>query len=163
VCAPPAAIAKAVPPVPSTDQVVQLLGIGLHRLRALHDRRFLTPSMSRGQRGRGHQRLFSRCDLVAIRSAQELTRLGVVGTRLRRFCREIRRLERSGMQRMLLVVTHAGPAIHVPRARDLSRLVRRVDGPYGHVVLDLHRMSRDVRRLIRARPAATSRHLARGG
>ena len=141
-------------PVFTIDDVVQFLGIGLHQLRALLDRRFLRPSMSRGQRGRGHQRLFSRCDLVAIRSAHELTRLGVVGTRLRRVCREIRRLERSGMHRMLLLVTHAGEAMHVSRPRHLPRLVQRVDGPYGHVVLDLQRMSRDVRRVIRVHRAA---------
>ena len=47
------------------------------------------------------------------------------------------------MRRALLLVTHAGDALHVPRARDLVRLVQRTDGPYGHVVLDLRRVSRD--------------------
>lgn len=145
----------------TVEDVVQLLGVGSHQLRALLDRRFLAPSMSRGGRGRGHQRLFSRCDLVAIRSAHELTRIGVVGARLRRVCYDIRRLERSGMERVLLLVTHTGDTIHVPRARELARLVQRLDGPYGHVVLDLKRMSRDVRRLIRRYPAATRRRTAR--
>ena len=118
------------------------------------ERRFLAPSVSRGRRGRGHQRLFSRCDLVAIRSAHELTRLGVVGTRLRRVCREIRRLERSDTPRMLVLISHAGEARHVPRPRELTSLVQRDDGPYGHVVLDLRRISRDVRRLIRGQLVA---------
>src|SRR5262249_29614804 len=55
---------------------------------------------------------------------------------------------RSGIRRALLLVTHAGDALHVPRGRGLARLVQGADGP-GHVVLDLRRVSRDVRRLLR--------------
>jgi hypothetical protein len=131
------------------DQVVQILGLRRPQLRGLLERRVIAPSVSRGRRGPGGDRRFNRCDLVAIRSGHELIRLGVVGARLRRVCQHIRRIERSGIRRALLLVTHAGDALHVLRARDLVRLVQRADGPYGHVVLDLRRVSRDVGRLLR--------------
>jgi len=63
---------------------------------------------------------------------------------------------RSGIRRALLLVTHAGDALHVPRGRGLARLVQGADGP-GHVVLDLRRVSRDVRRLLRGDGAARRR------
>jgi hypothetical protein len=139
------------------EDVVELLGLRLHQLRGLLGRGVITPSVSRGRRGPGGKRRFNRGDLVAIRSGHELIRLGVVGERLRRVCAEIRRIERSGLRHAWLVVTHTGDALHVPRARDLVRLVQRIDGPYGHVVLDLRRLSRDVRRLLRGRWASHGR------
>jgi hypothetical protein len=117
----------------------------------------ITPSVSRGRRGPGGKRRFNRRDLVAIRSGHELIRLGVVGERLRRVCGELRRIERSGMRYAWLLVTHTGDVLHVPRARDVVRLVQRVDGPYGHVVLDLRRLSQDVRRLLRGHRASDKR------
>jgi hypothetical protein len=129
-------------------QVVRLLGLELHHLVNFVNRGFLAPSVSRGRRGRGGERLFNVCDLVAIRSAQELTRLGLVGRRLRPVCRQIRQIERAGIRRALLVITDAGKAMHVPRGREVLRLLRHAERPVGHLVLDLNRISRDVRRAI---------------
>ena len=131
--------------------VVRLLDLRLHHLVNFVNRGFLGPSVSRGRRGRGGERLYNVCDLVALRSAQELTRLGLVGQRLRLICRKIRQIERSGMRRALLVVTHAGEALHVPTGRDVVRLIRHAERPFGHLVLDLDRISRDVRRSTRKR------------
>jgi hypothetical protein len=51
------------------------------------------------------------------------------GARLRRVCQQIRRIERGEIGRALLLVTHAGDALHVRRGRDLARLVQRADSP----------------------------------
>ena len=130
------------------EQAAQLLGIRLQHILDLVNRRFLVPSVSRGRRGpRGH-RLFSICDLVAIRSAQELTQLGFVGQRLRRVCRHIRRIERSGEPRASLLITATGKAVHV-RHGAAGRLLRHAERPFGHLVLDLGRISKWVRQAIR--------------
>jgi hypothetical protein len=131
--------------------VARVLGLRFHHLMNFVNRGFLTPSVSRGRRGRGGERLFNVCDLVAIRSAQELTRLGLVGRRLRPICRKIRQIERTGTRRALLVITHAGEALHVPTGRDVVRLLRQAERPFGHLVLDLDRISRAVRRATRKR------------
>jgi hypothetical protein len=129
--------------------VARILDLRFHHLANFLSRGLLAPSVSRGRRGRGGEGLFNVCDLVAIRSGQELTRLGLVGRRLRPVCRQIRQIERAGVRRALLVVAHAGEALHVPRGRDVLRHLRQAERPFGHLVLDLERMSRDVRRLLR--------------
>ena len=138
------------------ELAARVLAVRVQQILDLVNRRFLAPSVSPGRRGpRGH-RLFNICDLVAIRSAQELTRLGFVGRRLRRVCRHIRQIERSGEPLASLLITARGKSVHL-RHGEAGRMLRHVDRPFGHLVLDLERVSKWVRRAIRETLGSSTR------
>jgi len=141
------------------ELAARVLDVRVQHILDLVNRRFLAPSVSPGRRGpRGH-RLFNICDLVAIRSAQELTQLGFVGRRLRRVCRHIRQIERSGEPLASLLITAGGTSVHVQHG-EAARLLRHVERPFGHLVLDLERVSKWVRQAIRETLGPSTR---RGG
>ena len=133
------------------EEVARMLRLKPHQVADLVDRGFLRPSVWRGRRGPKGSRLFSMFDLVAIRCAHELIRLGLVGDRLRRACRKLRDVERSGLRRALLLITHAGDVFHVPSRTELIGLLTQRQRPVGHVVLDLDRISAEVERSLRDR------------
>ena len=133
------------------DEAARLLKLRPHQIADLVDRGFLKPSVWRGRRGPKGSRLFSIRDLVAIRSAHELIRIGVVGDRLRRACRLIRDLERRGRRHAMLLITHAGDVLHVPNRSQLGPMLRQRMRPVGHVVLDVERISDEVEKTLRRR------------
>ena len=130
------------------EQAARLLKLKPHQIADLVDRGFLRPSVWRGRRGPKGSRLFSKFDLVTIRSVHELIRIGVVGNRLRRACRRLRDLERRGLRRALLLVTHAGEVLHVPHPSELLALLQHQQRPVGHVVLDVERIVRHVETMV---------------
>ena len=130
------------------EEAARLLKLKPHQIADLVDRGFLRPSVWRGRRGPKGSRLFSKFDLITIRSVHELIRIGVVGDRLRRACRRLRELERRGLRRALLLVTHAGEVLHVPHASDLLALLQHHQRPVGHVVLDVERIVRHVETVL---------------
>jgi hypothetical protein len=133
------------------DEAARLLKLKPHQIADLVDRGFLKPSVWRGRRGPKGSRLFSLRDLVTIRSAHELIRIGVVGDRLRRACRLIGDLERRGRRHVMLLVTHAGDVLHVANRAQLGPLLRQRMRPVSHVVLDVERISREVGATVRRR------------
>jgi hypothetical protein len=130
------------------EEAARLLKLKPHQIADLVDRGFLTPSIWRGRRGPKGSRRFSVFDLIAIRSAHELIRIGVVGDRLRRACRRLRDLERRSLRRALLLVTHAGEVLHVPNRSALLALLRHRQRPIGHVVLDVERIAEQVATIV---------------
>jgi hypothetical protein len=132
----------------TNDQAARLLKLRPHQIADLVDRGFLKPSVWRGRRGPKGGRLFSSQDLVAIRSAHELIRLGVVGNRLRRVCRKIRDVERRGFRQAVLLISYAGEILHVPNRARLLALLKNQRRPAGQIVLDLGRLSDEVQRTL---------------
>ncbi len=132
----------------TSEEAARLLKLKPHQVADLVDRGFLIPSIWRGRRGPKGSRLFSLFDLIAIRSAHELIRIGVVGDRLRRACRRLRDLERRSLRRALLLVTHAGEVLPVPHRSELLGLLRHRQRPVGHVVLDVERIVAQVERTV---------------
>ena len=130
------------------EEAARLLRLKPHQIADLVDRGFLRASVWRGRRGPKGSRLFSMFDLIAIRSAHELIRIGVVGDRLRRACRRLRDLERRRLRRALLLVTHAGEVLHVPNRSELLALLQHQQRPVGHVVLDVERIAQQVETMV---------------
>jgi hypothetical protein len=130
------------------EEVARLLKLKPHQVADLVDRGFLRPSIWRGRRGPKGSRLFSLFDLIAIRSAHELIRIGIVGDRLRRVCRGLRDLEHRNLRRALLLVTHAGQVLHVPNRSELLALLKHQRRPVGHVVLDVERIAAQVETML---------------
>lgn len=126
------------------EEAARLLRLKPHQIADLVDRGFLKPSVWRGRRGPNGSRLFNVHDLIAIRSAHELIRIGLVGSRLRRVCRKLREIERRGWRRAMLLVTHAGEVLHVEAQSQVLSLLKHERRPVGQVVLDLGRISREV-------------------
>ncbi|MGA8014547.1 MAG: MerR family transcriptional regulator, partial [Candidatus Dormiibacterota bacterium] len=76
------------------ERVRRLTGLSKRQLQYWDERRFLRPSLSAG-RGRGHPRLYSFRDLVALRVAAELRRQGISLQEVRTVDRHLRALDYS--------------------------------------------------------------------
>ena len=76
------------------ERVRRLTGLSKRQLQYWDERRFLRPSLSAG-RGRGHPRLYSFRDLVALRVAAELRRQGISLQEIRKVERHLRALDYS--------------------------------------------------------------------
>lgn len=76
------------------ERVRRLTGLSKRQLQYWDERRFLRPSLSAG-RGRGHPRLYSFRDLVALRVAAELRRQGISLQEIRKVDRHLRALDYS--------------------------------------------------------------------
>jgi DNA-binding transcriptional MerR regulator len=129
-------------------QAARLTGVPYARLDYWARTGFLRPTIAQS-RGRGHARLYSFRDLVALKTAMELRKLGVSLQALRRVVRYLRKLK--GLEHPLAQARLVVVGNDVALVEDEQQLVSMLKAPgqaVWRLILDLPALVAELRREV---------------